>query len=123
MHGCVQVCIGMCGYAQAYVRVSAGVLVCMGPRGFVQVFAGVCLCGQVCVSPGVCGCALMCSCVRGCEGIFRISSGYILYEFFCLSSLGVSPKYLCCTRQTSAYKIAAGPIFWLLKAGLFSMLC
>ena len=117
-------CAGVRWYvqdAQAYVGVSAGVLVCIGPRGFVQVFAGVCLCGQVCA--GVCGCALMCSCVRGCEGIFRISSGYILYEFFCLSSLGVSPKYLCCTRQTSAYKIAAGPIFWLLKAGLFSMLC
>ena len=47
MHGCVQVCVGMCGYAQAYLGVSAGVQVCMGPRGFMQVCACVGRCVRV----------------------------------------------------------------------------
>ena len=54
VHGCVQVCTDVCGYARACVGVYMCAQVCMGVPGFVQVFVGVwagCVCGsaQVCV--------------------------------------------------------------------------
>ena len=66
------VCAGVRWYvrdAQAYVGVSAGVLVCIGPRGFVQVFAGFCRCVLVWVGVCVCGSVWVCTDVLLCAGV------------------------------------------------------
>ena len=60
VHGCVQVCVWVCvGVAGMHMRVWA----CAGMHGCTRVFAGVYLCGQVCVW---CGWVRECVCVHRC---------------------------------------------------------